>query len=289
MKKPMKTARILLLASSLFVAQGLQSLSAQVIDVKFESPSDMSGFVQNRSNGGTGNSSLVQAAGTGVGNPASGGLIFSPSGTGADITDINTTAFAFSPTLTQLNYAIDLQKAAYTSSSTLLAAIGFASATNQTFATTGTGADQVQFRLQETANNTLRLQLVNRTSDGGSSLDNLGSSFTVANSNTDWFHMSFSLTLTNDELSEFSYTVSIYNIGTQGIDTPSLLQSASGTFINAGLATDSSIYAGLRFTQVGISAGDNLYVAAIPEPASLVLFGVGFAGLIIWRKCRKEV
>lgn len=262
---------------------GTRELLSQTINVDFSSPTVMSVFVQNRVAGG-GNSELIQADNVGTGTPPGGGLIFSPTSAGADITEINTTKFSYLSDLKQINFSLDLHKAGYTSSSGLLASVGFSSATNFPFSTTGTGVDQLQFRIQETANNTIQLQLVNRTAAGGSSTTSLGSVISVLNSNTDWYRITFSLTLSNPATSEFSFQVGLYSIGSDGGGLPILLQPAVGVAINAGLASSTDIYAGFRLIQTGVSSVDNLNVVAVPEANALLLLEMGAGTLLLVRR-----
>lgn len=282
----MKKLILLLLIFTMSVSMGL----AQSLSINFNSSTDLDSFNQYNVGGTAKNTTngLQQADGIGTGTVASGGVQFVPSTGQTDLSAINTTAFSFVGGGGYV-YSIDFHKQANIANSTQIIQMGFSSANNRALGWTAT--DLLSVQLLQSGANTGQLRIGSRTTaDSSTTYTNLGSTFALNATNTDWLRLSVTLTLTNEAASQFSYTINLYDIGSTGTDALSTpLQSVTGTYINTGIATDASVYLGFRYLGTSAAAVDNLSLEAVPEPRStaLVLGGFIVVSLIgLQRRCR---
>lgn len=88
---------------------------------------------------------------------------------------------------------------------------------------------------------------------------------------------------------EFSQTITLYDLGTNGLDTPTIIQSvASQTFTDAnlyGAATWHGFFVGDRPADIGMSALSYDNFSVIPEPSHTVgLIGFLTCGVLLFRR-----
>lgn len=244
-----------------------------VINLDFNSR-DLSSFTQNSGVSpvvqGT---SLAQTAGVGTG--GSGGVAFIASPAATDVTAIYSAASFNLTSGTNYAFSTDYHKKSSTSVFSQFQVAFFA----DNNVTTSSSNRYMGFRVVGQgvtgAANTYQLQLNNR--DNNTADVNLGSTFSIPDANTDWYRLSGTLALTDAASKTFSYTVSLWDLGSDGTSAPTLIQTVSGTFVNAQLAGDSTLWYGFRDQTGTVSAVDNLSV--VPEPKAVALLTV--SGLVL--------
>ena len=123
-----------------------------------------------------------------------------------------------------------------------------------------------------------------RGSTGGSS----ASGVTLTNNNWYLLTVTYSLSATLNGL-DISSTLQDY--GATGIEIPSLVASANGTYVNASFFTASGsgvakpLYVGMELQNVGGGgiALDDLTINSVPEPKPLALLGSALLCILMWR------
>ena len=126
-----------------------------------------------------------------------------------------------------------------------------------------------------------------RSSTGGTSTSGLT---LVSN---DWYQISttYQLSSTTNGL---DITSSISNFGSTGEGTPTLLGTATGTYVNPNFFTSFGsgvalpLYLGIELQNNGGGgiALDNVNIVTVPEPGSLWMMGFGAIGLLLWHNRR---
>lgn len=268
----------LAVAGALFLSS-IASRAQTAINLNFDS-GDLSAFSQYSGVTPVLGSSVAQTAGVGTG--GSGGVAFLASPAATDVTVIYQAASFNLTTGLTYSFSADYHKKSSTSVYSQFQ-FGFFADNN---VTTSSSNRYVTFRVVGQgvtgAANTYQLQLNNR--DSSTTDVSLGSTFTMLDTNTDWYRLSGTLTLTDAATKTFSYTISLWSIGSDGTSDPTLIQSASGTFVNAQLASDTSLWLGFRDQTGPISAVDNL--SAVPEPKVAMLLGA--TGVLLLTMARRR-
>lgn len=269
---------VVLAGVGLFVLSAVAGRAQTVINLDFNS-GDLSAFTQS-----SGVSPVVQGISLGqtaaVGTGGSGGVAFVASPAATDVTAIYSAASFNFTTGTTYTFSTDYHKKSSTGVFSEFQ-VGFFADNN---VTTSSSNRYIGFRIVGQgvtgAANTYQLQLNNR--DNSTTDVSLGSTFTIADSNTDWYRLSGTLALTDAASKTFSYTISLWSIGSDGTGAPMLLQSVTSTFVNVQLATDTSLWYGFRDQTGTVSAVDNLSV--VPEPKSVaLLMGAGLMLIVSLR------
>lgn len=269
---------VVLTGAGLFVLSAMAGRAQTVINLDFNS-GDLSAFTQS-----SGVSPVVQGISlgqtAGVGTGGSGGVAFVASPAATDVTAIYSAASFNFTTGTTYTFSTDYHKKSAAGIFSEFQ-VGFFADNN---VTTSSSNRYIGFRIVGQgvtgAANTYQLQLNNR--DNSTTDVGLGSTFTIADSNTDWYRLSGALALTDAASKTFSYTISLWSIGSDGTGTPTLLQSVTSTFVNVQLATDTSLWYGFRDQTGTVSAVDNLSV--VPEPKSVaLLMGAGLMLIVSLR------
>ncbi len=264
----------------LFVLSMAASCAQTVINLDFNS-GDLSSFTQSSGVSpvvqGT---SLAQTAGVGAG--GSGGVAFIASPAATDVTAIYSAASFNLTSGTNYAFSTDYHKKGTTGVFSQFQVAFFA----DNNVTTSSSNRYIGFRVVGQgvtgAANTYQLQLNNR--DNSTTDVNLGSTFSIPDVNTDWYRLSGTLALTDAASKTFSYTISLWDLGSDGTSTPTLIQTVSGTFVNSQLASDSTLWYGFRDQTGTISAVDNLSV--VPEPKAVVLLTLSGFVLIVGLRLR---
>jgi hypothetical protein len=103
----------------------------------------------------------------------------------------------------------------------------------------------------------------------------------------EWYRLSFTLTR-SAVVNTFDYTMTLQDIGADGLGAPGSVVNGSitGSFVNADMYNDSSVYAAFRgVPTVGNSPGnfDN-FTASIPEPSAFAFLGLGALSLVFSKR-----
>jgi len=128
-------------------------------------------------------------------------------------------------------------------------------------------------------------------SSGGGTLATLTSADMGVASETsgtsNWLRLETSLTKSATD-GEFIQTVTLYDLGTTGTDTPSVIQSvAAQTFTDSTLYSAANWYGFIiadRPDDIGMSALSFDNFSVIPEPATVVLFSIASGALMLLRR-----
>lgn len=113
-----------------------------------------------------------------------------------------------------------------------------------------------------------------------------------------WYQLSYELTK-SATANTFDYVVSLYYIGLNGTSAPVLFNDGtknitiSGTLTNANsIYNDSTAFFAYDIrnagANLGINAVDNFHVAAVPEPTTVALIGLGLLGFAAARRFRRQ-
>lgn len=95
-----------------------------------------------------------------------------------------------------------------------------------------------------------------------------------------WFRLE--VVLTRVDADTYSVAANLFDLGSSGVASPTLLGSGSMGFDSATLAAAPELFAGV-YLQADTTGFDNFTV--VPEPSSLAL--IGFAGFFAFRRRRK--
>ena len=127
------------------------------------------------------------------------------------------------------------------------------------------------------------LLFVQNVADGGSP-QNAGFAATSLTSGN-WYQAKLDLTPTGGN--DFDLTATITNSDSSGV-LGSIVQTASSSFTNASLITDSEIHAFFGGQGGSVSRGidtvDNFSTVVIPEPSTFTMIGLALASLYILRR-----
>lgn len=211
-----------------------------------------------------------------------GGAILSGGGGGETYAINRTSLSGFSAAAPSRNLSMDLaiRRAGQTY------VLGFRSLLTTSDTSVGTA---LGFYLNTTASNaatdpnTFTLGYVNNGANGV-----IASGLTLASTTAiEWYNVDAAWTL-NATTGKFDMTISLYDIGSQGISPKSLVGSWTvNNLTNDAVKTADALYAGVngRYrSNTGVQAVDNL-TSTVPEPATLGLLVLGgVAGLIRRRK-----
>lgn len=249
------------------------SSQAQLFTETFES--NLANFNQSANN------LSIQA---GAGENASSGVVLSTNATTSAIYSGYSFDLSSGTTYTT---TMDFHKGALTGTSNVnIFTLGFASASNSALTTGGASDSRVWVRFMRITTNTYGYQYADV--DGGiGNVQSYGSNFTMSDSNTDWYRLSLSLVRTSGSL--LTLTASIYDLGSDGTGTPTLVSGStlSLDITNVALSADTSVYTGFRVdSNTAFTGGDNLLL--VPEPGSFALLITGVLFLLLGQRRRQH-
>ena len=259
-------------AAALAACFSLQTFTARAVLVTFENATDLTANFTEVN--GTGLGGAVQAAGVGIGLPASGGVTL---GTADRNYNLNTETFNLSATgpgsFTISSY---FKPNGFTSSPTGLF-LGFAA--DATANTTG-GAGWFGARVQYTS--ATAAQINGRSDNSG--VGNTG--FTTSSAN--WYK--FTLNVVRSATPNiFNLSGMVQDYGTNGLTLTSTVVNFSESVTNIALYTDTAVNAGFRAPSGnGVGALDNFEAVAVPEPGTAVLGALGIVGFAAMLRRRSQ-
>lgn|GEM_PF-3641319 len=205
---------------------------------------------------------------------------------GSDTTAIYTATTIDATSLaTPLVLSIDFETAASLgSAAATIAQLGLTGNTTLSFGNNSANSF-VTGRLNRTGAGAYILQTQTKSGSTAIVTATAGSAASISLTASEWYRLEVDLTRTGTA-SNFSLTVSLYDLGANGLGTPALVSTGTSAAVaNASLYTDTTTFAGLRgVAGTDAVSYDNLMI--VPEPTTTALLSGGLGILILRRRRR---